>query len=299
MKKSFVLASIIALLSAPLSAAVVYLKDGTQLNGTIVSATARDVQLQTAEGLRKIESDDIRRIDYAEDVAPPRSVSQRRVERREEREAWAEPGEERQMMSIGFGFANPLSRISLAGAGGGSGDNGDAGFMLGTQYNYFINRRLGLGFDLSYLNRSRTGSQSLLPAANTDIYGDTLLLLATARLSLVDHGRARPFILGGIGTNRTSTLIDATPNQGFSWSDTSTGETRTLVDESRWGPAVTARFGVDFYLVDPVVFTFELGWTGLSNSDYGATSAGKDLGLEKVKGDLDILTVAARWGWRF
>jgi hypothetical protein len=138
-----------------------------------------------------------------------------------------------------------------------------------------------------------------LPSASTDVYGHTMLLLATLRYSLINKGRARPFFLAGVGTNRTSTIIDATPEGGFAWSDTNTAETRTLVDETRWGLATTARFGIDFLLADPALFSIELGWTGLHNSDYSATTAGRDLGLEKVKGDIDMLTVAARWGWKF
>ena len=74
-----------------------------------------------------------------------------------------------------------------------------------------------MSFDLSFFNRSRTGSQSLLPNANSDVYGNTLLMMATLRYSLTDRGWARPFILGGVGTNRTSTILETTPNTLISW----------------------------------------------------------------------------------
>ena len=296
MKKITPVLMFLAFCGVGADAATVHLKDGSRVDGTVVNATARDVKVQTDTGLRTIASDDIRRIDYAE---AEESVAVRSPERRRRDSQVGDDGDERQMMSIGFGFATPLSRINATSAGGGSGDNGDTGFLLGTQYSYFLTPRLGAGFDLSFFNRSRTGSQSLLPNANSDVYGNTLLMMATLRYSLTDRGWARPFILGGVGTNRTSTILETTPNSGFAWSDTGTGETRTLVDDSKWGLATTARFGVDFMVAEPTIFTVELGWTGLSNSDYAATAAGRDLGLEAVKGKQDILTVAARWGWRF
>jgi hypothetical protein len=94
-------------------------------------------------------------------------------------------------------------------------------------------------------------------------------------------------------------VIEATPNVGFGWTDTDSAETRTLVDDSRWGFASTVRMGVDFALADPSVFSLELGWTRLANPSYQATRAGQDLGLNSVTGNQDALAFAARWGWRF
>jgi len=205
----------------------------------------------------------------------------------------------RQTFSIDLGFATPLSRVSLSSAGGGTGDNGNSGILFGGQYIYYMRPRLGAGFDFEYFNRSRTDSLGLLPNADTNVSGDTLLLLALLRYTLVNRGWVRPYILAGIGADRTSTEIDATPLLGFSWSDTGTGETRTLVDDSNWGFASTARFGIDFNATAPTFFSLELGWTELSNGRYDATPAGRDLGLGSVAGNLSVLTFGGRWGWRF
>lgn len=303
MRKSILLLALIVALATPSSAAIIYLKDGSRVRGTVVSATARDLRVHTDNGTLTIDVEKISRVDYTETAAPeggPPSEPSTPV-RRARMDAAPERAREdlRQMFSINLGFANPLSRVDFSSTGGGTGDNGDTGFVLGTQYHYFTSPRLGVGMNLEYVNRSRNSSQSLLPSANTDVHGSSLLLLGTLRYSLSTRGTVRPYLLAGLGTNRTSTIAEATPNAGFAWSDTSTNETRTLVDDSRWGLATTARFGLDFMLADPASFSLEFGWTGISNSDYTATVAGKDLGLEKVKGDLDLLTVAARWGWRF
>jgi opacity protein-like surface antigen len=292
---------LLAALAVPASAAVVHLKDGSRVRGTVVSATARDVRVHTENGTLNIEADKISRIDYDEKEAEPERSAPEQVRYRPRA---AEPerrstGEAPQMFSINFGFSNPLSRVDFSSTGGGSGDNGDTGFVLGAQYAYYVTRRLAVGMNLEFMNRGQTNSHSLLPSANTDVFGNTMLVMPVLRYSLTSEGTARPYLLAGIGSNRTSTIIESTPDAGFIWDDTSSAETRTLVDESRWGLATTARFGIDFMLADPALFSVEFGWTGISNSDYAATRAGQDLGLEKVTGDLNILTIAARWGWRF
>jgi opacity protein-like surface antigen len=299
----------------PASAATVYLKDGSQISGTIVSATAQDVRLHTLNGDVTLQSDQIRSVDYAgnepqvvptatqapQPVAaePPERVAVPQRYRREPMVERTDVGANDQLFSLGFGFATPLSRLSLSSTGGGSDDNGDTGILLGFQYHYFLSPRLAAGMDLEFLSRSRTGSENLLPNSETDVYGNTSLLLATLRYSLTTHGPVRPYILAGLGGNRTSTIVEAAPNPGFSWSDTDSAETRTLVDTSRWGLAETARVGLDFTLADPAIFSLEFGWTGISNSEYPATHAGQDLGLDHVTGNLSVFTLAARWGWRF
>jgi outer membrane protein W len=286
------------------SAATVYLKNGNRIDGTVISATSRDVKVHTPNGTQTISASDIQRIDYAQtppvQPAAPSQPSEpimpqsypRRVASIHE-----QPG--RQMFSVGFGVVGPVSRISFSEAGGGSSSNGNTGIILGAQYHYFLSSKWAAGLDLEFMNRSPNSTQNLLPASNTDVWGNTTLMLATMRYSLTDRGTVRPYVLAGLGTNRTSTMVEATPNDGFGWSDTLTNETRTLVDDSRWGFAHTARVGLDFVFQDPSMFTLEFGWTGISNGDYTATPAGKDVGINNVTGKLNVLNIAARWGWRF
>jgi opacity protein-like surface antigen len=288
MKKWFLLCFLaVALGESVARAAVVYLKDGSQVGGTIVGATARSLQLHTPDGDLTIDSERIERVDYnATSIAPaaPR-------EERDEKETG--------LFSLGLGFVSPLSRINFNSTGGGSDDNGNTGFLISSHYLHRLSPRWAIGVGVEFFNRSDTGSQSLLPNSQTDVSGNTLLLMAIARYVLIPQGSVHPYLLAGLGANRTSTTIDATPNSDSEWSDTNTFETRTLVDNTRWGLASSMRLGVDFDLMDPAVFTLELGWTGLSNRSYPATGAGQDLGLNDVTGHLNILSMALRWGWRF
>jgi opacity protein-like surface antigen len=289
------------------NAAVIYLKDGSQVRGTIVSATARDLQVHTPDGTLNITTERILRVEYAETAASapaqaeptPTTLPPARSERLARPLELQTLANTRQFFSLGIGVAAPLSRVDFSSTDGGSDNNGNPGLLLSGQYLYGLTSRLSTGVNLEYFNRSGTNSQSLLPESNTDVFGNTVLMLAALKYSLIDHGGVRPYIMGGVGTNYTSTVVEATPNIGFGWSDTDTAETRTLVDENHWGFASTARLGVDFSMMDPSVFSIEAGWTRLSNGTYSATRAGKDVGLTSLSGNQNVLTFAARWGWRF
>ena len=285
MKKTFLgILTLVLGLQGISEAAVIYLRDQTTVSGTIVSATARDVQVSTPQGLMTITTDRIARIDYSDTgVAAPTPVQTGR----------------RQWFSLGMGFNIPLSQVDFGSVGGGRDDNGDVGFLLSPQYLYGVNSRLGVGANFEFADRSRTQTQNLLPFSNTEVHGTNILLLGIAKYSLVDHGPVRPYLMGGLGAHHSSTHIDAQPNIGFAWSDTNTDEPRSIIDDSHWGLASTLRVGVDFSWVSPTVFGMEFGWTHMSSETFGPTPAGKDLGLAPVSGVQNRLDIVFRWGWRF
>ena len=314
-----IIAALVILFSlSNIYASTIYLKDGSLIKGTVVGATAQDVQVNTADGVLRISADRVLRIDYSDNAtpnapettppinpAPPAPAPQptarrlRRAPPREPIEPLAEPEGTHQEFSLEFGAASPLSRVSFASAGGGTDDNGNSGLLLGAQYLYRTNPRLAFGLNIESMNRGSSDSHGLLPQSDTQISGNSFLLMPVLKYTIVDRGWTRPYFLAGIGVNRTSTLIDARPNFGFLWSDTLTDETRTLVDDSHWGLATTARLGIDFLQFNPSFFSFEIGWTGISNGSYSATPAGQSVGLNNVTGNLSYLTVGGKWGWRF
>lgn len=274
--------------AAAAEAAIVFLKDGGRLQGTVVGATAREVELYTPDGTLRISADRIVSIDY-QGLVPPAS-----------KPPPPEPSRQRQQeFAIDFGVTGPLSDVDFKPIGGGSAGNGDAGSVLGVQYLYYASRRLALGGGLQWLRRAATDSFGLLANTDANVFGDSLVFLGLMKYELLDWGAARPFMMWGAGAHRTSTLIDDTPNPGFAWSDTNTDETRRLIDDRVWGFAAQARLGVDFHAFDPGVFSFDVGWTTLAGSAYRATAAGRALGLDGVSGPIQILTVAGRWAWRF
>lgn len=300
-------ALLLAAAAGAAEAAVVYLTDGSRVEGTIVSATARDVQVYTADGRTvRLDASRIARIDYQPQAPPgPAQPAPPSPARRRPPPQTLGFGESGQEFSFSFGFDAPVSDLDLTGvdfgggAVGGRPSNGDVGPLLGLQYLYLLDRRLGVGGEFDWLHRGETASQSGIPFAQTDVSGDSVLFLALAKYSLLDHGGVRPYLAAGVGGHRTTLVVDATPNLGFSWSDTSTDETRRLYDAGAWGLAAAARVGVDFSVLSPSLFSLEIGWTGMTNGRYSPTSAGSALGLGDSRSPLQVLTFAGRWGWRF
>jgi hypothetical protein len=285
--------------SAPALAALVYLKDGSRLRGTVVGATARDVQFHTDQGTMRLAADQILRIDYAEtepSAQPaPSSTSQWDAQPWPERRSQ----EFKQVFFFDLGLASPLSRLDAASTGGQSAKNGGSGLRLGVGYLYELSPRLSAGMDFHYFHRGARDDFGLIPAGHARISGDTVAPLMVLKFTPADHGPIRPYILAGLGLNHTSTVVDATPLEGYSWSDTGTVETRRLIDDGQWGLASRAAVGVDFQSEEPGILSFEVGWLGVANKRHGGTPAGRDLGLDGTTGSLSALSATMRWGWKF
>ncbi|MBI3289251.1 MAG: hypothetical protein HYZ74_07010 [Elusimicrobia bacterium] len=279
-------------LATAADAAVVRLRDGGRLEGAVLSASATEVVLRTSTGVRRVNADQVQDIAY-DAPAPPAAKSE--PARAPALEPFAH------QFSFAVGLAAPLSDVDFGSIGGGSANNGDLGPLIGVRYLRLLSKRLALGGDIDYLHRSATDSPGLLPLANAAVLGDNLLLLALVRYQFVEDGPARPYALAGAGVSRTWTRVDAAPRPGFTWTDTNTDEARRLIDDAAWAFAGTARLGVDFEwdYMEASVFSLEAGWAGLASRRYGATSAGRDLGLEAVSGRLNLFVLSGRWSWRW
>jgi opacity protein-like surface antigen len=293
---------LLLLVSAPAGAAVVRLKDGGRIEGTVVSSTKQEVLIQTSSGPRRIDAALVQSIEY-DTSAPATTVVPSRAEPVGAGESayGASSYDGKNLLSLSLGLAAPLSDVSFAPIGGGSANNGDLGPLIGIRYLRSITKRFAAGVDFNYLHRSATDSPTLLPLANSSVFGDNIVLMAIARLHLTDRGSVRPYLLGGAGMSRSWTKIDAAPIPGFTWTDTNTDEVRRLVDDGAWTLASTARIGLDFNweFADPAVFSLEAGWTGLQSRRFAATRSGRDLGLESVSGRLDLFVLAALWSVRW
>lgn len=278
--------------------AAVVLKGGGRLEGEVVSATDREVVLDTSQGRVSIDAARVATIDYGRGGPPRREPAPFPSERRSPRpEPLFDPA--RQSLSLDVGLAAPLSDVDFTGIGGGSAGNGEVGPLVGLQYLYYASPRVGVGLELNYYDRGVAESPSLVPSSFSRAFGDSLLLLGDVKCSLTDRGAVRPYVLLGAGAHRTTTTVDAHPAAGFAWSDTGTNETRRLADGGSWGPAASVRLGLDFGFADPRVFGLEAGWTGLANAGYRATPQGRALGLSDSSGMLNYFTLAGRWGWTF
>jgi opacity protein-like surface antigen len=303
MKTVNALLILVLILAAPAHAAVVRLKDGGRVEGTVMSTTAREVLVQTSGGPRRIDAALVQSIEYESGAAPATTVVPSRSEPVGAGESVyaTAPHDEKNLLSFALGLAAPLSDVNFAPIGGGSANNGDLGPLIGIRYLRSLSRRFAAGVDFEYLHRSGTDSPSLLPLANASVFGDNLVFMGIARWHMTDGGRVRPYLLGGAGVSRSWTKIDAAPITGFTWTDTNTDEVRRLVDDAAWAFASTARVGVDFDwdFAEPAIFSLEAGWTGLESKRFGATRSGRDLGIEAVSGRLNFFVLAARWSVRW
>lgn len=283
-----------ALLAVPAGAATVHLKDGRRLTGTVVSATARDLELFTGGGTTRIPVSDILRVDYEETVPQPATapapIPARQLLYKEDR---------KQQLGIDLGLSIPTGDVDFAAVGGGTASNGDVSASVGGHYLYFPTPRLGWGFGIAYLARGPTNSPGLLPAADSEVSGGSVALLGLLKYVLAFGDTVQPYALAGLGTARSWTIIDSQPRPGFVWSDTGTDEARRLVDGRAWTPAGTARLGLEFWPASPGVFSLEAGWTAIGAAHHGATAAGRAIGLSGVSGAIHVITVGGRWGWRF
>lgn len=283
--------------ASPAGAAVVRLKDGAALEGTVISSDSRELVIRTPAGPRRIDAALVRSVEY--EAAPPAGPAPRPPPHAPPPEPWR--SEDTNLLSFGFGLAAPLSSVDLHAVGGGRASEGDLGPAVGVRYLRSMTSRFAAGLDLDYLHRAGTDSPGLLPLADSSVTGDNLLILAVVRWRLIDHGSVRPYLLGGAGASRSWTRIESAPIRGFAWTDTNSDEARRLVDDSVWAFAAAARLGVDFdwEFADPAVIGLEAGWTGLESRTYGATRSGRDLGLTSVSSRLDLFTLALRWSLRW
>jgi hypothetical protein len=308
----FSLALLLALLATSARSAVVYLKEGGSLQGTMVRSTDREIILDTAQGQVSIDLDRVEHVDYAAGgapapaaappAAPPAEYRAARWRRRREAPPEEEAlfGPRRQTLSFDVGVDAPLDTISLSGtSGGGTASDGIAGPLFGVQYLYHATPQAAWGLEFHYYDREATDSPNLLPNAESHVFGNSLLMMGVLKFSLTDRGDVRPFVLLGAGAHETYTAIDAHPFGGFAWADTGTAETRRIVDDNAVGLAGSVRLGLDFGYVGPYVFSLEAGWTGLTSATYGATGQGRALGVTGVSGPINYFTFAGRWGFNF
>lgn len=286
------------LLALPAGAATVHLKDGRRLVGTVVSATARDLELFTGGGTTRIPTSEILRVDYEETAPPPAAPAAAPAPVPAPR-ALLYKEDRRHQLGLDLGLSIPTGDVDFSAVGGGTASNGDVSGAVGGHYLYFPTARLGWGFGVEYLARGPTNSPGLLPAADSEVSGGSVALLGLLKWMLGSGETVQPYALAGLGAARSWTVIDSQPRPGFVWSDTGTDEARRLVDGRAWTPAGTARLGLEFWPSSPGVFSVEAGWTAVGAAHHGATAAGRAIGLSGVSGAIHIITIGGRWGWRF
>jgi opacity protein-like surface antigen len=304
--------SLAMLLSIAADASIVVLKDGSRLQGDVVGGDSTGINLRTPDGkTMHVLNEQIERIEaeqqpgqqappqaqaYPEGGAPPPPPFRRGWRRVSVQE---KPfGKGSQELTGILGLAIPVSNIDFSGIGGTSVSNGTVGPLIGIQYIYQLSDQFGIGPEFDYFHRSGHHSNDLVPFAESEVSGDSFLLMAVARWLFTSTGYARPYISAGIGAHHSTTFVDAFPQPGFVWADTGTNETRRLIDGGVWSAVGSLRVGVNLISHD-TVSAFEVGWSRLGSGTYPATPAGQFLGLTDVDRHIDAIMVNFRVGGRF
>lgn len=175
----------------------------------------------------------------------------------------------------------------------------NTGIGIGGEYLSYLRPHLAVGANLSYLAPSDRNSSTWLPGADSNSGIRSLSFLAIIKLLLSSRGTTHPFILAGIGIHKTHFRFDAAPESNLVWINTGTTERRTLYDASASGLAFSFRGGIDQSLGSRLFLGIEGGLVHIGNATYGPTDAGRALRLGDVKGNMDLLSISARVGWRF
>lgn len=231
-----------------------------------------------------------------------------------------------QEVNLEIGAAQPISDIAVNSMGDGKGRDGAPGVESGLQYFYDpASPKFGVGFDLDYLQRMPWDSHNLIPNASSDVSGQSYVILAAIKYRLDTEviSAGTPYVEAGVGAGLNSTVITAQPEPySTGWVNTGTYESRELVDDSRWVPAASVKFGMDFQISARASLGAEVGWTGLADADYDSTAAGKAAGIGcpttgfasmlgcsgssghqysiiNASGPLNLLTIGLHWNYKF
>jgi len=200
--------------------------------------------------------------------------------------AWAvsSPGMQRLSLDVGAAFPTGVNDFSTSAR---------MGPQVGAQYLYEIDENFDVGLQADYfhfgskdytLTNNGTGGQlnarSQDTAATVEIMGRYNLLQDAAQFA--------PYLHSGVGMAYFRQKSSGEPLPGSTWTDTGTGETRQLQDDSSLGFAFSFGAGVDTKLSDNLILGLETAWHifGVSKTTYGTTAIG-------------VPTVSLRLGWRF
>jgi len=182
-------------------------------------------------------------------------------------------------VSVNVGAAIPTAANSL--------DNSNSiGPTTGARYLYQLNSNVSVGgqFDFIHLpgNKQSVGALDLDNVDN--VYTGELV----GRYSFMPDSSWVPYVHAGVGVARLFQTTRATPNNGNTWNDTGTMETRVTDHESSTGFALSYGGGLERMLTSSLSCALEATWNTLGSSqDRIGTSV------------FNFPVVGLRFGWLF
>lgn len=194
--------------------------------------------------------------------------------------------------AVNLGGFHPTSKFVLNGPGGGTGERfGNNGFLFGFDYLHQAVGPLSIGGEFDYLNRGEYNVTNVSGAVPSDtrVRGDSMLLMAVARLRAPGHGW-RPYAMGGIGFHKT--------HMDLYVSAPATDELN-LVRDDVTGTAFMMRAGVEKVSKQGGFIGAEVGYIRMDSQVYHPTATGALAGYGDVRSSGDGMTFILRCGTRF
>jgi hypothetical protein len=216
--------------------------------------------------------------------------------------AWLSP-DGRSELALLAGDFHPTARFGINGNSGDKGERfGRDGYYFGVDYFHraapltYSGRTLALfdlGVEADYVTRGDYELKSLAsyPGASAHVRGDSQVLLALLRVR-GSGKRLRPYLVVGVGADRTRMDAYLDSPGGYAWS----GGELALARGEATGLAMTGRCGVEDVFADGGVLGLEFGYLTMASRTYPATSS---LSAPDVVSRGDGYTLAAKFGVRF
>jgi opacity protein-like surface antigen len=202
------------------------------------------------------------------------------------------------VLSLNLGVVTPLTHLQSPFVGGDDKVLGRPGPSVEAQYLYQITPLLAFGLDLGG-DFTRNKVSRFLPGTDTKTHTTSLKALPILRINLAYQGRFVPFLIAGAGLHSTQLRMKATPIANAYWADTTTRESRDLIDDRNTGFAWTAGLGSDFYINDKCFWGLEARYQRFANATYNANERIQASGLAGVSGPIASVTGHIRIGYKF
>lgn len=199
--------------------------------------------------------------------------------------------------ALNVGAFHPTSKFGYNGTNSGE-RFGNNGFLFGFDYLHQAVGLLSLGGELDYINRGEYNVTGLPAAvlnplavttAQTRVRGDSMLLMAVARLRAPGYGW-RPYAIGGIGVHKTHMdLFVKAPGLAES----------SIIRDDATGTAFMMRAGVEKVSKLGAFIGAEVGYVRMDAQTYRHTADGAAAGFGDVRSSADGMTFILRCGTRF
>jgi len=195
-------------------------------------------------------------------------------------------------VSINLGGFHPTSRFGFRGIAGDRSERfGSNGFYGTVDYLMRVNAPLAVGGEFGYVNRDAQSVTNVTigTPSSTRVRGDSLLLLALARLRMPGFGW-RPYVVGGAGFHRTVfDLYGSVPGL----------TDNPIIRGNETNYALVGRAGLEYANKRGGFIGFEAGYLHTAAMHIQPTATAAALGYQNVTVTGDGVSYSVKLGVRF